>query len=262
MKRACLLLIVCLVSVLTFAQTNWPTLSPTSPVAVPYGDQPQYFGASKVFAVDNGSATEMITISSVSTGNPPTFFVYNDACTGTTLMPGTACNVTVVFFGSALNMQESDTLTVISSNGTVQTPITARAISPEVTLSPINCHISTLRFPCRISLWATLGPVTLTLTNNRGTTLTVDSIVANPTGYFTILPTGTCPFMTMGTVPPHGSCTINVEYTGNPLQHTNGELTVTDNAADATPYYIELCHKPICNPPALALGVPNETTIK
>lgn len=248
MKNLFLMLFVCMASVLAFAQTNWPTVGPS---VWSMGTQPVDFGFSQGFVVNNGSVNDTITISSVTVTNTPIFFVLKDGCSGMTLPPQSAastCYITVEFFNTTMNSQ-SATLTVETSNGPVQANITAAAAVPDdVTLSPIDCHITSLRFPCRVSMWG-VPSTTVTLTNHQATTLTINSIVAAPTGNFSIeqsLSNNSCPTMG-GTVPAHGSCTITLRYTGALGDHTNGTLTVTDEAGDFTPYYIELCHKPICN---------------
>ncbi len=260
MKKLSLLFVLCAFSVLAFAQTDsgfdatdqheseqespagWATLNP---INWALGDVPAEFGYYQQYLVSNGS-TGNVTIESVAISPSSSFVIASESCQqGRALQPGQTCSVTVLFYATDLG-PDSATLTVQTSTGTLPAHMTATAIMGNVTLNPLDCGgVPQPYFPCRVDMWG--SPAIVTLTNEQGTRLTIDSIKAEPSTLFSILPATTCPESPSGgTVPAHGSCTIHVKYTGNPGDWVTGTLTVTDNSSDQTPYYINLCHKIYC----------------
>jgi hypothetical protein len=221
---------------------GWATLNP---INWALGDVPVEFGYFQVFIVANGSSGN-VTINSVVLSSSPSFFVASNSCQqGLMLQPGYSCITTVGFYATDLG-SASATLRIHTSAGVLPANMTATAVMDNVTLTPLDCGgVPQAHFPCRVDMWG--PPSIVTLTNDQGTSLTIDSITAEPSTLFSILPATTCPQSPSGgTVPPHGSCTIHVKYTGNSDDSVTGTLTVTDSAPDGTPYYINLCHKPYC----------------
>jgi len=252
MKKLSLLFVLCAFSMLAFAQTDsssmeqqdptqqsqsgWATLNPMS---WSLGNVPLVFPVYQVFTVSNGS-TANVTMGGVSVTNG-SYFVGN-GCPHT-LMADSVCFITVEFFATSVGAKPA-TLTVNTSGGALQTDLTATALTDDVTLNPVLCGGNY----CYTQLQN--GDVVLTLTNHQQTSLTIKNIVGSPPS-FSIAPATTCPEdPSQGTVPPHGSCTIKVHYTGNAGDQVTGTLTVTDNATDKTPYWIYVCnHHPYCGTP-------------
>jgi hypothetical protein len=258
-KNLFLLLLVCMVSMLAVAQTDsttnsvdqhgsaqispagWATLNPMNWAL---GDVPVESGNFQAFVVSNGSSANItITDISLSPSSSPSFFLTSPSSCEGTLQSGEFCYITAGFYATARGAA-SATLRVHTSAGVLPANMTATAVMDNVTLSTLDCGgVPQMYFPCRVDM--ELNPrATVTLTNNQGTRLTINNIMAQPS-LFNLLPASTCP-LNGGTVPAQGSCTIVVQYTGNPNAPVTGTLKVTDDAADQTPYYINLCHKLYC----------------
>jgi len=258
MKKLSLLFVLCMFSVLAFAQIDSsnnladqpgpvedaPSNSAViNPASWPLGNVPVEFAFYQDFIVTNGSE-DNFTITGI---DPPVvpFVIANTNCQGN-LQPGASCAVTVRLYATALGPL-STTLKVHSSAGSVQAVMTARVITGDVTLNPVSCiDVPQEYFPCYASLFNPRNRTTLTLTNNQNTGLTIDSISPEP-NTFVLTADGTCPQNPLGgTVPPHSSCTIGVKYTGGTYDPVTGTLSINTNSLDQTPYWVNLCHKPYC----------------
>src|SRR5208337_3979449 len=241
MKKFCLLFVLCAFSVLAFAQADsyddaanqsqslaassgWATLSP---MQWSLGTVPARYGFYQGFTVSNGSGNN-ISISRVALTNSPTFLIVSPSCVGT-LPTQTTCLITVQFFATDTASPSSATLTVTTNVGSLQATIKGTVVKGDATLSVLDCQgVPQLYFPCRVVMWD--GPVLVTLTNNQGSSsLTINSIVAAPSPLFSILPASTCP-VKGGTLPAHGSCTIDVDYTGSFQDWVTGTLSVIDDS--------------------------------
>jgi hypothetical protein len=238
-KKLSLLFLMCMVSMLAFAQTDSSTnqtpqdlsqeassdgvtLSPSSSLSSPVdvGNQPIDSPAFTPFILTTSST---ITVSKIAASNP--YSVYplasQEECPSGPfqLNAGASCIILVKFKASAAG-EYLGTLTVTYGAGKQQTAyLTAIAIY-DVTLIPQT--LPPHHLPCTLYFTS----CTVTLINQLPVTLPIDiavSDVGDNDHYFS-LSGNDC-----GTqISPLASCTITVVYAGLGLT-TEGELTVTTN---------------------------------
>jgi hypothetical protein len=229
-RNPCLLLLVCMVSMLALAQV---TLDPSSPSNL--GDQPIGYAAGTPFTLANGGPGQ-ITIESITVSPSGPYFVFSNPpynCP-TTLSQQGACTIWVEFNASAPGWT-SGTLTVTyETTNNQQEMVTASLMANgiyDVSLVPLTTpphHIS-----CNVWPGEDSGTCTVTLVNQQAVVLTISGVSVSPSQDFSILwNMSTCTMP--GTVPPFGSCTMVVEYTGSDYG-VLGTLQVTTNSRDGSP---------------------------
>jgi hypothetical protein len=272
MKKLTLLFILCMVSMLAFAQSQSPNylgdgvsaddapptgsqelasddnLPPCSgddltltPQHYNFGEAPDDFPSYGGFTLCNGRSNS-VTISSITTSPNPPFSVFGTTC-HLTLGAGDSCTITVEFDpGSPDNF--NGTLTVeCSAPSCPKTSTLAGSGEADVTLTPTSCSFG------NVQVGNESGPCVITLKNQEPVRLTIDSITVEPP--FSIV-SKTCG----STVSANSSCTITVVFTPDADGYVGGLLTVRDNSPDGTPSPVMLggtgtggCGGDCCLPP-------------
>jgi len=272
MKKLTLLFILCMVSMLAFAQSQSPNylgdgvsaddapptgsqelasddnLPPCSgddltltPQHYNFGEAPDDFPSYGGFTLCNGRSNS-VTISSISTSPNPPFSVFGTTC-HLTLGAGDSCTITVEFDpGSPDNF--NGTLTVeCSAPSCPKTSTLAGSGEADVTLTPTSCSFG------NVQVGNESGPCVITLKNQEPVRLAIDSITVEPP--FSIV-SKTCG----STVSANSSCTITVVFTPDADGYVGGLLTVRDNSPDGTPSPVMLggtgtggCGGDCCLPP-------------
>jgi hypothetical protein len=272
MKKLTLLFILCMVSMLAFAQSQSPNylgdgvsaddapptgsqelasddnLPPCSgddltltPQHYNFGEAPDDFPSYGGFTLCNGRSNS-VTISSITTSPNPPFSVFGTTC-HLTLGAGDSCTITVEFDpGSPDNF--NGTLTVeCSAPSCPKTSTLAGSGEADVTLTPTSCSFG------NVQVGNESGPCVITLKNQEPVRLAIDSITVEPP--FSIV-SKTCG----STVSANSSCTITVVFTPDADGYVGGLLTVRDNSPDGTPSPVMLggtgtggCGGDCCLPP-------------
>lgn len=272
MKKLSLLFILCMASMLAFAQNQTPNylgdgvsandaqptgsqelasddnLPPCSgddltltPQHYNFGEAPDDFPSYGGFTLCNGRSNS-VTISSITTTPNPPFSVFGTTC-HLTLGAGDSCTITVEFDpGTPDNF--NGTLTVeCSAPSCPKTSTLTGSGEADVTLTPTSCSFG------NVQVGNQSAPCVITLKNQEPVRLTIDSITVEPP--FSIV-SKTCG----STVPANSSCNISVVFTPDADGYVGGLLTVRDNSPDGTPPPVMLggtgtgCVGDNCCPPA------------
>ncbi len=185
---------------LTFGQLQLTTASPTQSVTL----------------ANAGDLPLQLIAASITSGD----FTVTNAC-GNSLNGHSSCTLQVAFVPRSVGVQ-TGTLTVSDQYRTQTVTLTGTGVAPPgVSLSPTG----TLDFGA-IGLGATSSAQTVTLTNNGGLPLSIQSIAL--AGDFAVSAGGnTCG----GTLSPGSACTLQVVFTPTAGGLRSGTLTVNSNAA-------------------------------
>ncbi len=271
MKKLSLLLLVCMVSMLAFAQSDSPSpddssgggpirqvfsqdpasgndLTPGRTTLTPgswnYGEVAVEYPGEAIFTLTNNSSND-ITIYSIKASPTPPFKVIPAAgptyC-GVLLKSGSHCLIAVQFLAKEPGLK-TGTLTVTdSADDSPQTANLSGTAIPDVTLTPSSCNFGGV-------FVGYSGYCTVTLTNNAPTTLHISSVEADPNPPFSA--NNGCG----KSVAAYQSCYITVVFTPDRLGEATGTLTVTDDSLDNSPAslglsgYGVLCNPKFCQPP-------------
>lgn len=248
MKKLSLLLVVCMVSMLAFAQTDSSTnqtsqdlpfgvtLSPSSIPSSPVDLGNQAIGNPTYvdFVLTNGSPGTLI-INNIGVASDPagSYSVYMpDTTCGSTLGQGKQCLIEVLFQASAAG-PTTGTISVNDSAGTQTAYLSAMGIHYVTLASFSNCYVNVMYSDM---------PCILTLTNQQTSNLRISGIT--PSSNFKIVESQTT---CGGLLPALSSCAIAVAYIGNggQLSALQGTLTVTtgEPAKAPPPLYLLGCRK-------------------
>ncbi len=210
MKRLSLLLLVCMVSMLAFAQPGSVTLSPSSPVDL--GNQAVLDSPSIVpFILHNGGSSG-ITISKIPATTGPGFSVSANYCPlrPVPLAGGAKCIIYVAFQALSTGPNPG-TLSVTDTAGTQTASLHAVGVH-DVTLEALaNCNGEVYTAPCKVRL---VNQLTTSLKFNNPPTL-------DPAPDFYLV-SNDC----TGHLDPLSSCTFEVEWGANDSTFEVGTLTV------------------------------------
>ena len=256
MKKLSLLFVLCMVSMLAFAQNQSPNYLGSRSDEVPpgdvtlapaswdYGQVAVDFAYDKVFTLTN-TRNNSITITGIVASPTPPFSVTHTTCQVTLPGNGGSCFITVQVDARSPGLK-SGTLTV-DCTGAPACPFTSTLTATamhDVTLAPTSCNFG------EVKVGDQSAPCVITLKNQEPVSLTIDSIVAAPDPPYSIL-TKTC----RSTLLANSSCTITVVFTPEREGAADGTLTVTDNSPDGTPPPVSLsgtgwqCPPEGCCPP-------------
>ncbi len=162
------------------------------------------------------SGTTSFTIGGVrASGN----FSETNTCSGVTLAPSAACDISVTFTPSVIGTIPG-ALTV--SDNTSKSPhvvaLTGKAVGP-VTLAPTGLIFGT------VTVGTTSAPKTLTLTNNTGGSLGFAFLASEN---YNAIGSGTKPCL--GTLASKATCTMSVTFTPTANGAANGSLAVSSGS--------------------------------
>lgn len=237
MRNPCLLLLICMVSMLALAQV---TLDPSSPSNL--GNQAIGYPAGTPFTLYNQGS--QITIESITVSPSGPYLVFSNPpynCPST-LSQGGACTIWVEFNASAVGLTPGTLTVTYETTNHQQEMLTASLMANgiyDVSLVPLTTpphHIS-----CNVYVGGPVGEdaptCTVTLVNQQSVALTISQVSASPSPDFSIS-SNACP-MSPETLPPFGSCTIVVEYSAS-IYGELGTLQVTTNSRDGSPPILNL----------------------
>lgn len=244
MKTLSLLFILCMVSMLTFAQIQSPNylgsgfneVLPGSvtldPASWDFGQVAVDFAYDKVFTLTNNT-DHSITITGIFARPTPPFSVVATTCQITLPGHGDSCSITVQVDAESPG-NKSGTLTVecTGADGCPFTSTLTATAMHDVTLSRSSCYLISQ------GIGIPSPPCVITLMNNEPVRLAVTSIETS--GSFS--ETNNC----VPSVRANSSCTINVVYTPEGYGIVNGTLTITDNSRDGTPPAVSLTGEIVC----------------
>ena len=197
-----------------------PATDALSPLALTFAAQ-QLSTASapqQIMLTNSGDVPLTLIAAQITSGD----FTAVNAC-GNSLNAHASCAINVAFqpksvgaIAGVLSVSDQYRTQTVSLNGTGVAP-------PGVSLSPV----STINFPAT-GVGVTSAAQTVTLTNNGGVALLVQSVVI--TGDFVIVPgSNACG----STVASDTACTMQIAFTPSAGGPRSGALTVTDNAASS-----------------------------
>jgi Bacterial Ig-like domain (group 2) len=180
--------------------------------------------AAKTFTVTNrGTASQNLTITSSS----PEFAA--SGCTGA-LAGGATCTLSATFTpGTGTTGQQTGTITVGDTAGTIPLSLTGTPIAP-VTVSPTSIAFSTT-----LAVGTPSAAHTVTINNKESVALSNLSIVASPSSY--AITGGTCGSAT--SIAASSSCTVTLVFTPAASGSIPGTLTISD-AAVGSPQVVNL----------------------
>ena len=166
-----------------------------------------------VTLTNTGTAT--LSISGFTVTGP---FAETNTC-GSTVLAGKKCTISVTFSPTILGSASGVVTITDNASNSPQTISTTGSGITDVTLSP-----GAITFTSQ-TVGNTSNPISVTLTNNLPTTLTITSVAVS--GDFA--QTNTCGT----TVAGKAKCTISVTFTPTVVGKRTGTLTVTDNASNS-----------------------------
>jgi len=227
MKKLSLLFLMCMVSMLAFAQADPddnelpPGVVSLAPTSWNFGQQALEYPAEAIFTLTNNSSNDITIYSMIAADNPP-FSVLpasSPKYCSTFLKAQSSCKIVVQFLphGTGLHL---GTLTVTdSANDSPQTAKLTGSGIHDVTLSPSPCN-----FP--ITYLGYSSDCVVTLLNNMPTTLHISGVGADPNPPFSAV--NGCG----KSVPAYQSCSITAIFKPNEFGPVSGTLTVNDDSLD------------------------------
>jgi len=166
-----------------------------------------------VTLTNTGTAT--LSISGITVTGP---FAETNTC-GSTVLAGKKCTISVTFSPTILGSATGVVTITDNASNSPQTISTTGSGIADVTLSP-----GAITFTSQ-TVGNTSNPISVTLTNNLPTTLTITSVAVS--GDFA--QTNTCG----ASVAEKAKCTISVTFTPTVVGKRSGTLTVTDSASNS-----------------------------
>src|SRR5215472_7402465 len=166
---------------------------------------------------NNGQATLTITSITLTGPSAKDYNITSNTC-GSSLAVGKNCQVTVTFTPSALGSRNASLLFADNACASPHTvPITGEGTEITLSPSPVNFGSQTVG--------TTSAPITVTVTNNGTTSVTVTkaSIAGTNKGDFAIT-SNSCTTLSAG-----GTCTINITFTPGAKGARTGSLSLTDS---------------------------------
>ncbi len=226
MKKLSLLLLVCMVSMLAFAQTEPddnelpPGMVALSPTNWNFGQVPLDYPGEAIFTLNNNSANE-ITIYSIVATDPPFSVIPASGPTycSTFLKSQSSCKIKVQFLPRTTGLKLGTLTVTDSANDSPQTAKLTGSGIHDVTLTPATCN-----FPDTFVFHTSLCPITLT--NNMPVTLHISSVQAAPNPPFSA--GNGCGKSVLA----YQSCSITGIFMPDQLGEVTGTLTVTDDSND------------------------------
>lgn len=254
MKKLSLLFILCMVSMLAFAQSDSPVdslgggpkelASDNNPATCPGDDlslTPQIwrFGEAALgfpsyggFTLCNGRSNS-VTIFSITASPKPPFSVFGTSCGGI-LVSGGSCTITVEFKPQSLG-DFNGTLTVqCSAPGCPKSSTLTGSGKVDVTLTPSSASFAAL-------VGYESSPQQFTLTSNEPVVLPITDVGVS---YPFVVTSNSCG----GSLPPNGHCDIGVAFHAYELGTVDGTLSVSDSAPVGSPQTSSLEGTGYCNP--------------
>jgi hypothetical protein len=140
---------------------------------------------------------------------------------GTGLPAGGNCTIKVTFTPTAPGVQNGTLMITDSGTGSPQSvPLSGTGVQPAVSFSPpsLNFGNQTVNMPS--------GNMASTLKNSGTSTLTIKSIILGGTNKNDFEENNNCP----SSLPPGGTCQIDVTFTPSSTGQKNASVSVTDNA--------------------------------
>jgi centrosomal CEP192-like protein len=218
--------------VLALLGTGAGPLAVPSPLSINFGSVPVGTSPSQSIKLTNmGNQTLQITNIAVAGNNIAQFPVSADTCSAN-LAADVSCGFSISFtpsspgaFSAAVNVTDNSG----NLSGAVQTiPLTGNATpaAPILNVSP-----TALVFASQ-AVGSTSGNQTVTLSNQGSAALNISSIalVGGGASSFAIIPLGSSPCPSNGTVAAAATCTVTVNFTPSTTGTKNASLSLSDNA--------------------------------
>jgi len=227
--------------VLALLGTGAGPLAVPSPSRINFGSVPVGTTPSQTIKLTNmGNQTLQITNIALAGNNIAQFPLSADTCSAS-LAAGVSCGFSITFtpsvagaFSAAVNITDSSG----NVSSAVQTiPLTGNATpaAPILNVSP-----TALVFASQ-AIGSTSGNQTVTLSNQGSAALNISSIAVagSSASSFAIIPVGSSPCPSSGTVPAAATCTVTINFTPLSTGTKNASLSLSDNAA-ASPQTVSL----------------------
>jgi Abnormal spindle-like microcephaly-assoc'd, ASPM-SPD-2-Hydin len=246
MKKLFLLFIVCMVSMLAFAQTDSPTndssgqLAPTCVTLIPasyhFGDVAVDFSSTAPFYVLNGCSVNVIVTDVDTTGAA---YTQTNNCIGILLPPADYCRILVTFAPAAQRSYDKQLIVTDHKQGDPNDPMTqtsdlAGTGVADVTLTPPSCSFGDVQI-------GYTGECVVTVKNNEPISLTINSIEITPPGS-PFSQSNNCP----GSLGKNHTCTITVIFRPEYPFPATAHLVVNTDSRDGTPPPVGLSGVGIC----------------
>lgn len=185
--------------------------------------------AAKTVSISNTGTANLVLGTITKAGTNPADFAVS-GCSGSTIIPGASCAVSVTFTPAALNARSASLLIPSNASGSPHgVALSGNGVSapaPVVALNP-----SSLSFGNQ-TVGTTSAAKTITLTNSGNATLAITSIAASGSGFAA---THNC----AASLAAAASCTINVTFAPAAASGSTGAVTITSSAA-GSPHTVSL----------------------
>ncbi len=219
--------------VLALLGTGAGPLAVPSPPSINFGSVPVGTTPSQAVTLRNtGNQTLLITNIGVAGNNIAQFPLSADTCSSS-LSPGVSCGFSITFTPSATGTF-SATVNVTDNSGNLAGAVqvipltgTATPAAPLLNISP-----TALAFAAQ-AVGSTSGNQAVTVVNQGSGTLNISAIAITGSGAnnFGIVPAGSNPCPSSGTLASAASCTVTINFTPQSGGTKNASLSLSDNAA-------------------------------
>ena len=183
-----------------------------------FGPEPIGTTSVKYNATWSNQSTKSATFTSVAFAGD---FAGTQNCTTAAVNPGHFCTVTFTFTPTALGTR-TGSITLNSNLGTQTVALTGTGTGVKLSTNSVNFGTSVIGVAA--------SPVTVTLTNNNSTALTVSKVAITPPASAFTLNTN----CKKAAIPPAGTCTVTLGFKPTVAGPVPGTLTLTDTDITAT----------------------------
>jgi hypothetical protein len=246
MKKLFLLFIVCMVSMLAFAQTESPTndsysqLNPSCATLIPpsgnFGNVAVDFSGTTTFYVLNGCGVNLIVTNVNATGAD---YTQTNNCIGMPVSPSGYCTIVVTFAPASQGIDNKQLTVTDHKQGDPNDPMTQTSTLTgtgiaDVTLTPSGCSFGVVEI-------GYTAECQVVLMNNEKVSLTIYSILITPPDS-AYTQTNNCP----GSLGKGHTCTITVTFRPETILPVSAHLVVNTDSRDGTPPPAGLSGAGIC----------------
>ncbi len=235
MKKLFLLLLVCMVSMLAFAQTDSSTndssskLNPACATLIPpsgnFGNVAVDFSGTTTFYVLNGCGVNLIVTNVNATGAD---YTQTNNCIGMPVSPSGYCSILVTFAPTSQGIDNKQLSVTDHKQGDPNDPMTQTSTLTgtgvaDVILTPPGCSFGAVQI-------GDTAQCEVVLMNNEKVSLTINSIQITPPGS-AFYQYNNCP-VSLG---KSHTCTITVTFTPETILPVSAHLVVHTDSRDGTP---------------------------
>lgn len=244
--------------VLALLGTGAGPLAVPSPPSINFGSVPVGTSPSQAITLMNtGNQTLLITNIAVAGNNIAQFPLSADTCTSS-LSPGVSCGFSITFTPSATGTF-SATVNVTDNSGNLSGAVQVIPLSGTATPAAplLNISPTALAFAAQ-AVGSTSGNQVVTVVNQGSGSLNISgiTIIGSGASSFAIVPAGSNPCPSSGTLASAASCTVTINFAPLSSGTKSASLSLSDNAA-GSPQTVSLTGTAVA--PAITLSASSLT---